>query len=553
MTENFKVIIDGKEQEAAPGTRLCDLAAEFDKNHGTTSVLAVVDGRLTELHNKIKKDCEVELVTTATSIGNQTYRRSMTLLALKSFYEVVGSKNIDRVIVQYSISDGFYFEYFGEKELDEQTLLRVQERMEELVKKDIPIRKSRLRSEVAMRRFKQHRMFDKYKLFEYKLKSEISIYDIDGFEDYYYGYMAPSTGCLKHFKLYAYGRGFVVQMPTEDHPEMLAPFKPQVKVSNVLDESTRWGRMIGVGTVGDLNECIVNGRINDIILVQEALQEKKIAQIAGEIAERNGVKFIMIAGPSSSGKTTFAKRLSIELMANGMRPHAIGVDDYYRDRKDAPKDEFGNNDYESLEAVDVELLNRDMRDLLAGKEIDVPSFNFKLGKREYRGRRMSLKENDVLILEGIHCLNDALTYELPEESKFKIYISALMQLNIDEHNRISTTDLRLIRRIVRDQRTRGASAAETISMWNSVRRGEKKNIFPYQESADAIFNSASVYELAVLKQYAEPVLFSVPKNSREYLEAKKMLKFLDYFIGVSSENVPTNSLVREFIGGGCFE
>lgn len=309
---------------------------------------------------------------------------------------------------------------------------------------------------------------------------------------------------------------------------------------------------MGISTVGALNETIAQGRINDMILVQEALQEKKIAQMAEMIAESSNKKFVMIAGPSSSGKTTFSHRLSIQLAAHGLKPHPIGLDNYFLDRELTPRDENGKYNFECLEAIDIELFNQDMVNLLNGKEVELPTFNFKTGKREYKGDFKKLGADDILVIEGIHGLNDALSYALPRESKFKIYISALTQLNIDEHNRIPTTDGRLIRRMVRDARTRGTEAKDTIAMWPSVRRGEEQYIFPFQEEADVMFNSALIYELAVLKQYAEPILFGIPKDCEEYVEAKRLLKFLDYFIGVSSEEIPKNSICREFVGGSIF-
>lgn len=308
-----------------------------------------------------------------------------------------------------------------------------------------------------------------------------------------------------------------------------------------------------MGTVGALNEQISEGNVGNIILAQEAIMEKGLGDIAAEIASRPDKKLIMIAGPSSSGKTTFSHRLSIQLMAHGLKPHPIAVDNYFVNREDTPRDENGNYNYECLEAIDVELFNRDMNALLKSERVELPRFNFKLGKREYKGDFLQMQPNDILVIEGIHGLNDRLSYSLPTESKFKIYISALTQLNIDEHNRIPTTDGRLIRRIVRDNRTRGTSAKATIAMWPSVRRGEDENIFPYQEQADAMFNSALLYELAVLKLYAEPVLFQIGPDEPEYQEAKRLLKFLDYFVGIPSEDIPKNSILREFVGGSCFD
>ena len=383
--------------------------------------------------------------------------------------------------------------------------------------------------------------------------SRVNVYSIDGFEDYYYGYMVQNTSYIRYFDLIPYHYGFMLMLPNMRDPRRIPEFVPQEKLFAVLAEASRWGRLMNLENVGCLHEAISRGEMSHLILIQEALQEKKIAEIAAAVAERKNVKFVMIAGPSSSGKTTFSHRLSIQLEAIGLKPHPIEVDNYFVNRVDSPRDENGNYNYEVLECLDVELFNRDMSALLRGEEVELPYYNFKKGVREYHGNRLKLGEGDILVIEGIHCLNDRLSYSLPKESKFKIYISALTQLNVDEHNRIPTTDGRLLRRMVRDARTRGASAQDTIRMWPSVRKGEEENIFPYQEEADAMFNSALVYELAVLKQYAQPLLFRIPRDSEEYLEAKRLLKFLDYFIGVSSEDIPKNSILREFIGGSCLD
>ena len=379
----------------------------------------------------------------------------------------------------------------------------------------------------------------------------MNIYSIGGFEDYYYGYMVQNTGYIRYFDLIPYHYGFVMVLPQKEAPDCLPEFKPSEKMFSVLSQSSDWGKRVGLETVGDLNDRIAAGEMAHLILIQEALQEKKIAEIAGQIAARKNARFVMIAGPSSSGKTTFSHRLSVQLEALGLKPHPIAVDNYFVNRVDSPRDENGNYNYEALECLDIKQFNQDMTDLLLGKQVELPYYNFKKGIREYKGNYMQLGEGDILVIEGIHCLNDRLSYTLPADSKFKIYISALTQLNIDEHNRIPTTDGRLLRRMVRDARTRGASARDTIQMWPSVRRGEEENIFPFQEEADAMFNSALIYELAVLKQYAQPLLFAIPRNSEEWLEAKRLLKFLDYFIGVSSEDIPKNSILREFIGGSC--
>ena len=380
----------------------------------------------------------------------------------------------------------------------------------------------------------------------------MNLYSIESFEDYFYGFMANHTGYIRKFDLVLYEGGFVLLLPDKKEPDKIAEFRPQEKIFHVQRESQEWGNKLEISTVGDLNDKITKGGIQDILLIQEALQESKISEIASKIASAGNKKFVMIAGPSSSGKTTFSHRLSIQLAAHGMKPHPIAVDNYFVNREFTPVDEFGEKNFECLEAIDVEQFNKDMLALLEGKRVEMPVFNFKAGQREYKGDFLQLEEDDVLVIEGIHGLNDKLSYALPKESKFKIYISALTQLNIDEHNRIPTTDGRLIRRIVRDARTRGTSAKETIARWPSVRRGEEQNIFPFQEEADVMFNSALIYELACLKVYAEPLLFGIDRNEPEYIEAKRLLKFLDYFVPVPSEAVPHNSILREFVGGSCF-
>ena len=386
---------------------------------------------------------------------------------------------------------------------------------------------------------------------KFRRSSRVNLHCLDGLMDYYYGAMLESTGYLKWFDLELYEDGFVLMFPSAKSMTV-EPLDTSNKLFQTLQNSKGWSKMLGVGSVGALNEAITQGRGNEIILLQEALMEERIGAIANQIAQDPGKKFIMIAGPSSSGKTTFSNRLSIQLSAKGLCPHPIGLDDYYIDRERCPRDENGNFDFECLEAIDVELFNHDMVALLNGEEIPMPTFNFKTGKREYRGKTLKLGENDILVIEGIHGLNDKLSHSLPAESKFRIYISALTQLSIDEHSPLPTTDGRLLRRIVRDARTRNTTAQETLAMWHSVRRGEEKYIFPFQESADVMFNSALVYELAVLKTFAEPLLFQITKEAEEYEEAKRLLKFLDYFLPLPTEGIAQNSLMREFIGGSCF-
>ena len=546
------VTIEGKEYTYEKGTSYHRIAEDFKNSKDHDIVLVTVDGRLRELHHTLKKDCVLDFVTTADKIGDNAYRRSMLLMMLKAIYLTAGHENVEHVRVQFAVGNGLYCTISGNVEPDAAFLKKVEEKMHELVKRAIPLEKKNIQTDEAIALFSQYGMKDKEKLFHYRRVSRVNIYNLDGFEDYYYGYMVPDTGYLRYFRLQPFDEGFVLEFPDRKQPEIIGEFRPQPKLFAVQKETLHWSRLLGITTVGDINDYFVKKDAGELILTQEAYQEGKIAEIAAEIAANPKKKLVMIAGPSSSGKTTFSHRLSIQLAAHGLKPHPIPVDDYFKNREETPKDENGNYNFECLEAIDTELFNHDMNALLRGERVEMPCFNFVTGKREYRGKVRQLGENDILVIEGIHCLNDALSYSLPKENKFKIYISALTSLNIDEHNRIPTTDGRLIRRIVRDARTRGTSAKQTIAMWPSVRRGEENYIFPYQEDADIMFNSALIYELAVLKMYAEPLLFGIGKDEPEYQEAKRLLKFLDYFVGIPNDSVPVNSLLREFIGGGCF-
>ena len=544
------VKIHGITKEYPEGTTWMEVAREHQKAYEYDILLVRVNGKLQELHKQVK-DCELSFVTAKDKPGMSAYQRSASLMMLKAFYSVAGAGNVEKLMIDFSIGRGFFVEARGNFVLNQEFLDAVKAKMREYVERKIPIMKRSVSTDDAIELFEKLGMYDKARLFRYRMVSRVNIYSIDGFEDYYYGYMVQNTGYIKHFDLIPYHYGFVMVMPDRKTPDVLHRFTPSDKLFATLSESTEWGRRMDLETVGALNDRIAKGDMSHLILIQEALQEKKIAKIAAQIAARKNARFVMIAGPSSSGKTTFSHRLSVQLEAIGLKPHPIAVDNYFVNRVDSPRDEHGNYNYEILECLDVELFNRDMTGLLEGKQVELPYYNFKKGVREYKGNFLQLGEGDILVIEGIHCLNDRLSYTLPADSKFKIYISALTQLNIDEHNRIPTTDGRLLRRMVRDARTRGSSARETIRMWPSVRRGEEENIFPFQEEADAMFNSALVYELAVLKQYAQPLLFAIPKDSEEWLEAKRLLKFLDYFIGVSSEDIPKNSILREFIGGSC--
>ena len=395
-------------------------------------------------------------------------------------------------------------------------------------------------------------MYDKSKLFHYRRVSRVNVYDLDGFEDYYYGAMCPDTSYVKLFALKPYKEGFMLVLPSSADPSVLSEFRPSEKLFRVQSESFRWAQKIGIENIADLNEAICSGRANDLILMQEAFFEMKVGEVAKRVSQKDR-KFLLVSGPSSAGKTTTANRLAIQLKAYGLKPHIISVDNYFLGIENRPLDENGRPDFESLSAVDTELFNEDMLKLLRGEEIEIPSYNFVTGEREYKGNVIRPGEDDIYVIEGIHCLNEKLSEKLPAESKYKIYISALTQLNIDEHNRIPTTDMRLLRRMVRDNRTRGYSAAQTIDRWPDVRRGEERNIFPFQDQADVILNTSMIYELAVIKSFAEPLLFGIPMEAPEYIEAKRLLKFLDYVLPLSPEVVPGTSIVREFIGGSLLD
>lgn len=549
------------------------VADRFKDYYEDDIILGIVNGRLRELNKKIKSDCELSFVTTADRDGRRTYRRSVVLLLQRAIYDVYGS--MTQLHVMHSLGEGYYCQLEkavecadsqqekynedtdqgsrenSEKSVTEHDIDRIVCSMYTFVEKDLTITKHSAKTQYAEQLFKEKGLHDKERLLHYRRSSRVNLYELDGVVDYFYGFMAPSTGMLKYFDIVPYESGFVLLFPGA-HSRSVEPLVTSNKLFHTLDDSREWSKMLGIGTIGSLNDAIAAGRGQEIMLLQEALMEQKIGNLAAQIASDDKKKFVMIAGPSSSGKTSFANRLSIQLIAKGRKPHPLSLDDYYVDRELCPKHPDGSFDFECLESIDVKLFNEDMNRLLKGEAVDMPSFNFKTGKREYRGRKLTLGADDILVIEGIHGLNDRLSQLIPPEHKFKIYISALTQLNIDEHNPLSTTDERLIRRIVRDARTRGTNAMETIAMWPSVRKGERENIFPFQEQADVMFNSALVYELAVLKVYAEPLFFGIERDCPEYLEAKRLLKLLDYFLPMPADGIPNNSLLREFVGGSCF-
>jgi len=532
--------------------RLVEIREKFCELTGSLKeeiVAAFVNKKLCDLNARVSEGGTVEFVGLKTPIGYDMYKRSLIFLMVTAFQKVLGSEKEHIIKVMYSLGKGYFCRLMEDVEITDRLLSDVKTKMQILVKENLPFEKSIDLSVNASKMFEERGLLEKSKLFSYRRASSANLYSMGDYTDYYYGYTVPETGSLKLFDLVKYEDGFVLVIP--DKKFVLSEYQAPNKLYKTLRISEDWGDMMEVSCVGDLNDLIVNGQMNEMILVQEALMEKRIADIAEDIC-RKGCKLVLIAGPSSSGKTTFSKRLSVQLRAHGMKPHPIAMDNFYLNRVDTPLDENGKYDFESVDAIDLKLFDDSMTKLLSGETVDMPVFDFEQGVKVFGTQYMTMSPDDVLVVEGIHALNPRSTVSLPKESCYKIYISALTQLNLDEHNRISTTDCRMLRRIVRDNRRRGSDAAKSISMWPAVTKGENENIFPFQEEADAMFNSSLIYELAAIKQFAEPLLFKVPKDSEEYYEAKRLLKFLSYFLGIDVSFVPQTSLLREFIGGGCF-
>lgn len=548
--------------EAGPGSTYLALAKKVGNDYPAPVILAKVGQDLVELNKTVPEETfipgtgseapEISFITTADSDGHRTYERGATMMFLRAMAHRFG-KRIEKLKLEYAIGDGLFFsvKLRGGEALTDGDLGEVRATMERYVREDEKFEKSKIPTREAMELFHHHGMTDKEGLFHYRLSSSTNVYRLGNYVDYYYGYMPPSAGYISVFDLRLYEDGVILTIPNRKAP--LSPGSPAVakKLFGTRRDSTVWGENIGVPTVAALNDALTRGEGRDIILASEAYQEHNVGQIAWKI-KNGGRRIVMIAGPSSSGKTSFSHRLSVQLNNAGLKAHPIACDNYYVERSKTPRDENGEYDFECLEAIDIELFNEQMTSLLKGEAVDLPVFNFKTGVPEFPGDPLRIGRDDVLVIEGIHGLNDKLSYAVPKDDKFKIFVSAETALNIDEHNRIATTDNREIRRMVRDARTRGFSAKETISRWASVRHGEQKHIYPFEEQADVMFNSATLYELAVLKTFAEPLLFSITPDMEEYPEAKRLLKFLSYFLGLSCEDVPRNSLIREFIGGSVF-
>jgi len=554
MANNSKyinvVLCTGEQIRIKAGTTLLELSGKYGSLHKTPIIAAMVDNDIKELGFALEKDCKVRFIDLNDEDGMRIYRRSLYFILIKAAYDLFPER---RVVISHAVSKGLFCEIRGEKELEPEEVEQLEARMHEIVSMEIPFLKREIPIDEAEELFKSTGRMDRYNAIKHRNHPLVTIYNCGGLDDYFYGYMAPNTGYIKVFALKYHKGGLIVLFPDKSSPDVLPEFVEQEKLFNIYLEFKKWGRILEVENVGALNDHIMEGKSAELIRISEALHEKKIASIADMITHsREKKRIILISGPSSSGKTTFAQRLSIQLRVNGLKPVTISLDDYFVNRENTPRDEHGDYDFEALEAIDIKLFNKHLNELIHGEEVELPIFNFTTGEREPVGRKLKIDDDNILVIEGIHGLNEKLTSEIPAESKFKIYVSALTSMNIDDHNRIPTTDNRVIRRIVRDHQFRGTSAANTLKRWPSVRRGEEKNIFPFQESADVMFNSATMVELSILKTYAEPLLNEIDNTSEVYSEARRLIKFLSYFLPVDSKEVPPNSIIREFIGGSCF-
>jgi len=540
----------GDTKEVAKGVSLLELSREYTDRYTSTIVAGKVDNDIKELNYELNQDCMVEFIDLTHSDGFRIYQRSLCFVLIKAVNDLFPDR---KVVIQHSISKGLYCEVQGNGELNEKEVRLIEKRMGELVDAAIPFIKRVLPAEEAKEIFMKTGRMDRYHAVEHRMKSHVTIYSCDGFDDYFYGYMVPDTGYVKRFALKYYPPGLILRYPERTNPDIIPQFEEQRKLFTIFSEYKKWNRILEVENVGAMNDLIKCGEINELIRISEALHEKKIAQIADMIANSASRKrIVLISGPSSSGKTTFARRLSIQLRVNGLKPVTISLDDYFLDREKTPLDENGEYNFEALEAIDIKLFNLHLNELIKGREVDIPIFNFSKGCRDGSCRRLQIDDGHILVVEGIHGLNPKLTSLVPKKNKFKIYVSALTSMNIDDHNRIPSTDTRLIRRIVRDHQFRGTDALNTLKRWPSVRRGEKRNIFPYQEQADVMFNSALIFELGVLKTLAEPELSKIDDSHPEYPEARRLIEFLSYFLPINSGEIPLNSIIREFFGGSCF-
>lgn len=549
MNDILVHLVNGNDIKVERGKQLFEIVEENFPKKELPYVLAKVDNELLELTNSVEKECTLDTISTDTSLGTRVYARTLQFILVKAVEELYPGAQIT---IEHSLSKGIFGEIHLIGTITEKKIENIKNKMQEIIDRNISIRKVSVTRAEAVRIFTEYNMEDKVRLIKNLPNETVKLYEMEGLYDYFYGAMGHATGIINKFDLTCYNPGFLLRYPVENNPYELPEFVERKKLAKIFYETEQWGKILGVGDVGLLNDNVESGEIVNIIRVAEALHEKKIAYIADTINARKNVKVVLIAGPSSSGKTTFAKRLGIQLRVNGLVPVSISLDDYFVNREETPRDENGEYDFESIYALDLELFNKNLTDLMNGDETEIPSYSFKTGKREWVNNKIKLPHNGVVVVEGIHGLNETLTTSIPKENKFKIYISALTQLNLDSHNRISTTDLRIIRRIVRDFLSRGYGGEQTLKMWPSIKRGEEKNIFVFQEEADVMFNSALVYELCILKKYALEELSKIDSSSSVYYEALRLKSFLHFFKEVDKEMVPDNSILREFTGGSIF-
>jgi len=542
---------DGRTIVGPRGAMVGDFLSILPLWEGSQIVGAVVDGYLRELTFKIEKDSVVRPLNMSSSDGSKIYRRSLTFLLETAFEDLFPQYFL---VVDHSVPlGGYYCKVAGRQPLSKEETKHLSQRMKTYVKENVPIIRQEVDLEEAINYFKAKKYYDKLRLLKYRRKPHLVLYQLGSHRDYHHGYMVPKTGLLKIFKLLPRGNGFILQYPRRKTPDKLFTMPTYTKLLEIFKQYGSWLESLDIDSVGALNDSIENHSIREVILVSEALHEQKISQIASQIAKKaDKIRIVLIAGPTSSGKTTFSKRLAIQLLTHGISPFPIEMDNYFVDREKTPLDNYGNYDFESYDAIDSGLMEIHLQKLLGGEEVQLPRYNFKTGRRE-KGENVRLDKNQILLVEGIHSLNPRFLSRIMKEQTFRIYVSCLTQLNLDYYNRISTTDSRMIRRIVRDARTRGFTAQRTIEMWGSIHRGEREYIFPYQENADEIFNSALVYELAALKPFAEPLLRQIVFGTEAYLEAKRLLAFLEWFIPIDVEMIPDNSILREFIGNSILE
>ncbi len=541
---------NGMEKEYPAGKTLGEISKEMEPYFAHPILAGIVNNNVRELGYRLNKDAHIDFIDAGTDEGVRIYSRSLSFVFIRAARELFPGS---RVSIEHSLSKGLYCEIEGQTPMSDEAVAQLQERMDEIIERDEPFVRLTMPREEAVRLFSERGQKDKVRLYQRRPEEYVDLHSCGWLVENFYETLVPSTRYLALFELLYYPPGIILRFPVKENPKKLPSFEEHRKLFEIFREAEKWGEILEVEDAASVNELVENGMGPEMMRVQEALHEKKVAAIADQIEkEKDRARVILIAGPSSSGKTTFAQRLRIQLRVNGLKPAAISLDDYFLDRDKTPLDEHGEYDFEALEAIDLDLFNEHLQKLIQGEEVEIPTFNFIDGKRGYNGHQLKITEDQPIIIEGIHGLNEKLTRSVPRMQKFKIYISALTQLNLDSYNRIPTTDTRLIRRLVRDYHFRGHKAVETIARWPSVRRGEEKCIFPFQEEADAMFNSALVYELGVLKPHAEPLLKSVKKTRQEYIEASRLLRFLDHFVPFECQEIPVNSIMMEFIGGSCF-